>query len=109
MWWSEPHVSKLSGQICHLHEGWESHIERVCRNATAGGQAQRGRGFPFRGLSFHPDYGGKGRGSGFRVRNSTIQVVFDPPAHDSTYYGIYLSGALYSLDKCADKLTTSCP
>ena len=65
------------------------HIERVCRSAPTQGQTQRGRGFPFRGRSFHPGYGGRGRGRGFRGRNATNQVVFDATAHDSTDYDIY--------------------
>ena len=34
--------------------GKVGHIERVCRSAPTQGQTQRGRGFPFRGRSFHP-------------------------------------------------------
>ncbi|KAI0236821.1 hypothetical protein LSAT2_012648 [Lamellibrachia satsuma] len=59
-------------------------------HAPTQGQTQRGRGFPFRGRSFHPGYGGRGRWRGFRGRNATNQVVFDATAHDSTYYDIYM-------------------
>ena len=65
--------------------GKVGHIERVCRSAPT--QAQRGRGFPIRGRSSHPCY--RGRGRGFRGRNSTNLVVFDEPAHDNTDYDIY--------------------
>ena len=62
--------------------GKVGHIERVCRSASTQGQTQRGS-------SFHPGYGGRGRGRGFRGRNATNQVVFDATAHDSTDYDIY--------------------
>ena len=65
--------------------GKVGHIERVGRSAPT--QAQRGRGFPILGRSSHPSY--RGRGRGFRGRNSTNQVVFDEPVHDNTYYDIY--------------------
>ena len=69
------------GKVCH--------IERVYRSAPTQGQTQRGRRFPSRGRSFHPGYGGMGRGRGFGCRNATNQVVFDATAHDSTDYDIY--------------------
>ena len=98
--------------------GKVGHIERVYRSAPTQGQTQRGRGFPFRLRSFHPGYGGRGRGRGFRDRNATNQIVFDAPAHGSTDYNIYKVNtsrctekreAAPNFGKCAAKWTTFDP